>query len=56
MARKYTYYNPRDHKVLFETTQPNHVSRDVVDMMATTKTGFNPKLDRLNIDVKIRQV
>ena len=54
MARRYTYYNPRDNKVLYETVQPNHVSREVVDQLAKVKTGYDPRIDKNQIDVRIR--
>jgi hypothetical protein len=54
MARRYTYYSPRDNKVLYETVQPNHISRETVDKLAKIKTGYDPRIDKLEIDVRIR--
>ena len=56
MARKYTYIDYKTKEVLFETTQPNHVSEDIINAMFKKKTGRDYRLEKAVIDRNIRMV
>ncbi len=56
MARKYRYTDFKSGKLLFETTQPNHVSETDVNKMFNEKTGRNYPFERARIDLEIRMV
>lgn len=56
MARKYTYTDFKTGRILFETTQPNYVSVDDVDIMVKQKIGRDPRIERGAIEKKIRTV
>jgi len=56
MPRHYKYIDFKSQRVLFETTQPNHVSEDKVNEMFKRATGRDYRLERGVIDRNIRMV
>ena len=57
MARKYTFTDHRNPmKVLFETTQPNHVSETDVYEMFKKKTGRDFRVEKGVINLEIKMV
>ncbi len=56
MPRRYRYIDFKSKRVLFETTQPNHVSEDAVNEMFKKATGRDYRLERGVIDRDIRMV
>ena len=56
MARKYTFTDSKTGKVLYETTQENHVSEDEVHKLFKSRTGRDYRLEKGIIDCQIRTV
>lgn len=45
MAKRYKYYNSKNNKVLYESTEPNYVQIEDVDKKVIEKTGWDPRLN-----------
>ena len=56
MPRKYKYTDFKTNRVLFETTQENHVSDDEVNAMFKKKTGRDFRLEKAVIQLEIGMV
>jgi hypothetical protein len=54
VARKYRYTDVKTNRIIFETTQPNYISMNAVDLMCLKKTKRDPRLERGRIDREIR--
>jgi len=56
MAKRFTYTNTKTGKVIFESTEPNFVSIEDVDMKVLKKTGNDPRLNPHLFERQIRVV
>ena len=57
MPRKYTFTDHRNpSKVLYETTQPNHVSDTEVYDLFKKKTGRDFRVEKALINLEIKMV
>lgn len=56
MAKKFVYTNAKNGRVLYQTVEPNYVSRDNVDIKMKQKTGTDPRLNPHLVNCQITVV
>lgn len=56
MSKEYTYKHTSSGKVIYQSIEPNYVSKEDVDKKVLEKTGQDPRLTKHIIDCTIRVV
>jgi hypothetical protein len=56
VAKEYTYKEIKSGTVLFQSIEPNYISKDIVDIKVKEKTGHDPRLEQHIIECVIRVI